>query len=238
VRKQWIKEGIISELALVPPFRSPDVYLEYFPETPTTGIPLLDEINTSTGYRNQHHLSYVYAGERYLSDSVSMIIHAPRYYLNIIPHSIYIFLHSASDYNHTYDIRKPIDEWDTTWNRLFYGQWQKDESVSERVSAFSLDHVAWWLAVGFLIVITATPVYLWRQRTGYQNLDYGLILFIFWNIFFVFAAGILVEFGENNRFRFVIDPLILLLDAFFVIRAIENIRYKFQQDSPQKINSG
>ena len=66
VRKQWIEQGIVSELALVPPYRSPDVYLEYFPETPITGVPLLDDINMSGGYRNQHHLSYVYAGERYL----------------------------------------------------------------------------------------------------------------------------------------------------------------------------
>ena len=229
VRKQWIKEGVVSELALVPPFRSPDVYLEYFPETPITGVPLLDDINVSTGYRNQHHLSYIYAGDRYLKDSVRMLIYAPRYYLNTIPHSLYIFLHSASDYNHTYEIRIPIDEWDTIWNRLFYGQWQKDESVADRVSAFSYNHVAWWLAVGFIVVIAATPIYLWRQRTHYQNLEYGLILFMFWNVFFVSAAGILVELGENNRFRFVIDPLILLLAAFFVVRAIEYARHKFKK---------
>ena len=74
VREQWVKEGIVSELALVPPYRSPDVYLEYFPDTPSTGIPLLDDINMSDGYRNQHHLSYVYAGERYFKDSVRIIV--------------------------------------------------------------------------------------------------------------------------------------------------------------------
>ena len=229
VRKQWIKEGIVSELALVPPYRSPDVYLEYFPDTPLTGIPLLDDINMSGGYRNQHHLSYVYAGERYFKDSIRIIAHAPRYYLDIIPYSIYIYLHSASDYEPIYNIRIPINEWDTAWNRLFYGQWQKDESLGERSHTISLDRVAWWLAVGFILVITATPIYLWRQRTYFQNFDYGLILFMYWNIFFVSAAGILLDLGENNRTRFGIDPFIMLLEVFFIIKAFQIFRHKIKE---------
>ena len=218
VRKQWIQEGIVSDLALVPPYRSPDVYLKYFPDTPITGIPLLDDINMSGGYRNQHHLSYVYAGERYMKDSVRMIIRAPHYYLSTIPYSLYIFLHSASDYKPTSGIRIPIDEWDTVWNRLFYGQWQKDESLVERSHTFSPDHVAWWLTIGYLIVVTATPVYLWRQRTHFHSLEYGLILFMFWNILFVSAAGILLDLGENNRTRFGVDPFLLLMAIYFLRR--------------------
>ena len=224
VREKWIKEGIVSELALVPPYRSPDVYLKYFPETPITGIPLLDEINVSTGYRNQHHVSYVYAGERYMKDSVRMIIYAPRYYLNTIPYSIYVYLHSASDYEPTYNIRIPIDELDTAWNRLFYGQWQKDETLVERVWTFSPEHVAWWLTIGFIIVLTATPVYLWRQRTHIYSLYYGLILFMFWNILFVSAAGILLDLGENNRTRFGVDPFLLLLASYFLRRLFSKKR--------------
>jgi hypothetical protein len=73
VREQWVKDGVVSDLALVPPYRSPEVYLKYFPLTPLTGIPLLDDIDMSNDYRNQHHLSYVYADERYARDAVRMI---------------------------------------------------------------------------------------------------------------------------------------------------------------------
>jgi hypothetical protein len=224
VRKQWVKDGVLSDLALVPPYRSPDVYLEYFPDTPLTGIPLLDDINMSKGYRNQHHLSYVYAGERYTKDAVRIVVHAPHYYLSVLPSSFYIYLHSASDYEHSLNIRAPIDGWDTIWNRLFYGQWQKDESLTERSRAFSPDHFAWLLALGFLLVITAAPVYLWRQRAELYNLDYGLILFMFWNIVFVSAAGILLDIGENNRTRFSIDPFLLLLGVYFLRRLLYFIR--------------
>jgi len=222
VRKQWVKEGIVSDLALVPPYRSPDVYLEYFPGTPVTGIPLLDEINTSNGYRNQHHLSYVYAGERYLKDSIHILLHAPYYYLENIPFGFYIYLHSASDYEPTIDIRAPIDGWDTLWNRLFYGQWHKDESPSERSRTLSPDHFAWFLAPCFLLVLIATPVYLWRQRATFHDPQYGLILFFYWNIVFVSGAGILLDIGENNRTRFGIDPFLLLLGVFFVRRIVSS----------------
>jgi hypothetical protein len=172
----------------------------------------------SNGYRNQHHLSYVYAGERYSKDAVRMIVHAPHFYLGILPYSFSIYLHSANDYEHTLYIRAPIDGWDTIWNRLFYGQWQKDESLTVRSRTFSPDHFAWWLALGFLLVITAAPLYLWRQRADRYHLDYGLILFMFWNIVFISAAGILLDIGENNRTRFGIDPFLLLLGVFFLRR--------------------
>jgi len=229
VRKEWIKQGVVSELALVPPYRSPDVYLEYFPDNPITGVPLLDDINMSNGYRNQHHLTYVYAGERYFKDSVHMIIHAPHYYLELIPYSIYIYLHSASDYEPTYGIRVPVDDVDTLWNRLFYGQWQKDESLVERASKLSPDHFAWWLALGFILAITVTPVYLWREGQRLHNPDYGLLLFMYWNISFVSAAGILLDLGENNRTRFGLDPFIFLLDVFFIIKAFSIVRNRVKK---------
>ena len=217
VRENWIEDGIVSELALVPPYRSPEVYLKYFPETPVTGIPLLDDYEESDGFRNQHHLSYVYAGERYLKDAVRMVIYAPRYYFNVLPYSVYIFFHSASDYKHLLS-RDKIMGLDTLWNRLFYGQWQKDETLQERSSTVSLDHVAWWLLSGFVLVIITVPVYLWQRRSELYTPKYGLIFFMFWNILFVSAAGIFLDIGENNRTRFSVDPFILLLTVFYLRR--------------------
>ena len=215
-REQWIEDGKISKLALVPPYRSVEVYEKYLPTPPTTGIPLLDDGNTSTGYRNQHHYIYIYAGERYLKDSVRMILLAPRSYLNTIKYSLYIYFHSASDYEPTRGIRVPIDEFDTFWNRLFYGQLQKDESLDERAFTFSPTNLGWLLVLSFGFVVAATPIYLWTYRSDKYTLEYGLVLFMFWNILFVSAAGILLDIGENNRTRFIIDPLIMLTFWFLI----------------------
>ena len=41
--------------------------------------------------------------------------------------------------------------------------------------------------------------------------------------------GILLDLGENNRTRFGIDPFIMLLDVFFIIKAFEIIKSRFQK---------
>jgi hypothetical protein len=220
-RRAWIKEGIISELGRFPPFRSPDTYLEYFPDTPVTGVPLLDEIEYSTNFPNYHHLVYVEASRQTMKDSLHMIAQAPGQYARALIQSAYIYFHSASDYEHVFDIRQPIDALDTVWNRLFYGQWQKGETFSDLGSSTLPEHVAWWLVVGFLIAILGTPVYLWKNRASILfSPRLLLVLFMFWNIFFVSIASIMLDIGENNRFRFAIDPLILWLSIFFAARLL------------------
>jgi len=215
-RKAWVKEGKVSELALVPPFRSPEVYLKYFPDTPLTGIPLLDEHYTSTDYRNQHHRVYVPAGERYWNDSLRMIALAPQAYLRSVSRSAYIYLHSASDYKQIMDIRQPIGRLDTLWNRLFYGQWQKDEPLAERAQRFSPGHVAWFLTIGFLLAVAGLSAHLWKARARLTEPRPALLLFLLWNLLFVSAISIMMDIGENNRFRFVVDPLALLSLAFVI----------------------
>jgi len=227
VRKAWIKEGIISDLGRFPPFRSPDTYLGYFPDTPVTGIPLLDEIEYSTHFPNYHHLVYVKASRQTMKDSFRMILQAPGQYVHALIQSTYIYFHSASDYEHVFDIRQPIDGLDTAWNRLFYGQWQKGESFGELGSSILPDHVAWWLVIGFLIVVLRVPIYLWKNRaTIFSSPRLLLILFMVWNVFFVSVAGIMLDIGENNRFRFAIDPLILWLSLFFVVQLIPALSNK------------
>jgi hypothetical protein len=77
-----------------------------------------------------------------------------------------------------------------------------------------------------LLVVTATPVYLWQQRSEFQDPAYGLALFMFWNIVFVFTAGILLDIGENNRTRFGVDPFLLLLGIFFLRRLLYLMKFR------------
>jgi len=216
VRKQWIKTGKISELAAIPPFRSPEVYLEYFPETPITGISLLDDLYTSTNYRNQHHRVYVQAGEWYWNDSLRMIVLAPGDYIISLGRSTYIFFHSASDYKQIAGLRQPVDGLDTIWNRLFYGQWQKDESLSERAERFSFSHFAWVLAAEYILIVFGGFTWLWKERSRQSQTRHVLFIFLFWNFLFVSATSIMMEIGENNRFRFTVDALAILLLGFIV----------------------
>jgi len=53
-----------------------------------------------------------------------------------------------------------------------------------------------------------------------------LVFFMAYNIFFVTLVGNLMDIGENNRFRFTVDPFLLILFIFllrnFIFQRIQN----------------
>jgi len=223
-RKAWVKQGLVSDLVLLPPFRSRSVYLRYFPDTPETGIPLLDQESYASGFPNYHSLVHIEASRQQMHDSLRMIRLAPRHYLLNVLRAVYIFFHSASDYEHVYEIRQPVDGLDTIWNRLFYGQWQKGETFPEMGASFSLDHVAWGLVFAYVVALGGLVVTLWHARAGSFDNRAVLLLFFLWNILFVSAAGTMLDIGENNRFRFAIDPFIWLSFVFVLREALQAAR--------------
>lgn len=216
VRQGWARQGLVSDLALLPPFRSREVYLRYFPDTPLTGIPLLDEGSYASGFPNYHSLVHVQASQGHMRDALVMIRLAPRHYLLNVLRAAYIFFHSASDYEHVAGIRAPVDGLDTAWNRAFYGQWRKGDSFAEMAAAFKPGHVAWGLVLAYALGLAGAVRRLWRSRSAGFDGPAVLTAFMLWNVLFVSAAGTLLDIGENNRFRFTIDPFLLLLVALAV----------------------
>lgn len=213
-RRQMVKSGELSKFALIPPFRNPQVYLKLLPETPLTGIPVLDEPETSLHSRNHHHLVYIEASNYYLRDALRIIRTRPASYLRSVWQAIYIYFHSASDYDLTVTNRDRIRTFDLWWNRLFNGQWQSDETSVERNSSMSAEHVGWWIVAGFLIGIAGSVNFLWSRRKRLAEPRNMLLLFMLYNVIFVTLVGTTLDIGENNRFRFTIDPFVLVLFVF------------------------
>jgi len=215
-RKQLVRSGKLSEFALIPPFRNPQVYLKLLPETPLTGVPVLDEPETLLHARNHHHLVYAEASQMYLRDALRLISLMPGYYLRSICQAVYIYFHSASDFDPVIGNRSQIWEFDLWWNRIFHGQWQGDETSIERNSSMSVEHVGWWIVAGFLIVTAGSAALLWKNRGNLAEPENVLILFMAYNILFVTLVGNAMDIGENNRFRYTIDPFLSILLVFFL----------------------
>jgi hypothetical protein len=213
-RKLLVRSGQLSEFALIPPFRNPTVYLELLADTPATGIPILDEAQTTVGSRNHHHLVYVKASEHYLRDALYLALLWPRYYARSLLQAVYIYFHSGSDFDLTTANRDQILTLDTWWNRLFYGQWQSNETSIDRNIHISAVHVGWWIVVSFLSTIIGSARFLWRQRGQPVTPRTLLVVFMMFNILFLSIAGNTLDIGENNRFRFVIDPFLMVLFTF------------------------
>jgi len=200
--KQMVKSHELSEFALIAPFRNPLVYLKLLPGTPLTGIPVLDEPETSLNGRNHHHLVYVEASNYYLRDAMRVIHMEPGLYLRSIGQAVYIYFHSVSDFDLTNGNRDRVHTLDLWWNRVFYGQWRSDETSIDRNSSAATVHVGWWIVVGFVIVTVGSANFLWENRRWLNEPQNMLVLFMVYNILFVTLIGNTMDIGENNRFRF------------------------------------
>jgi hypothetical protein len=184
----------------------------------------LDEEYTNTDGLNYHHLVYVEAGRYYLRDGLQALRAQPGYYLLALRQSFYIFFHSASDFDLIVGERRPIESFDGWWNRIFYGQWVNDESSEARNSGISLLNLGWWIVIAFVVVLAAGSIYLLNWRKNGTESQYLLIAFMFINIIYVTLVGNLMDVGENNRFRFVVDPFLFLLFIHFVRLGVVRLR--------------
>lgn len=214
-RKALQRSGELSELATIFTFRNPVVYLKLFPDTPLTGIPVLDE--PEPNQINHHHLVYVEASRYYLKDALKIIRLHPYTYLQSIGQATYIYFHSTSDFDFLYGNRQKIGGFDLWWNRLFYGQWGVGEKMEIRMTLNkSIQNVGWLVVAAFLVSLVSGVCYLYNNARQLSKPRTVLVLFMLYNILFVTVIGNMMEIGENNRFRFVIDPFILVLFVFFM----------------------
>ncbi len=223
-RRQMVRSGELSKFALILPFRNPTAYLKLLPETPLTGIPVLDEPETSLHSRNHHNLVYVEASKYYLWDAIHIIRVKPSSYLRSIWQALYIYFHSASDFDLTAGNRNHIVTFDLWWNRIFHGQWQSDETSIERNSSMSAKYVGWWIVAGFFIVTAGGHISLWKSRGNSTKPENVLILFITYNILYITLIGNTMDIGENNRFRFTVDPFLSILFVFFLLNLVARTR--------------
>jgi hypothetical protein len=222
--QRMVQAGELSPFAQYESFGPPEDYLHLLPDTPVTGIPLLDETKKSIGRVNYHHIVYVETGRHYQQDALRVILAHPTLYLRSIRQSLYIFFHSAGDYDFLDHNRKYITPFEQAWNRLFFGQWEMNETLVERTESMSVRRVGWWILIAFLTALFGTARYLWTQRKALHKPKNLLALFTGFNLLYLSLAGNLMDVGENNRFRFVVDGFILMLFLFVVTTALHQAR--------------
>lgn len=236
-REQMIESGALSQFARYPPFRNPNVYLRLLPDTPRTGIPVLDIAEFQDDSRNHHHRVYLDAGKYYFRDGLNVLRLRPAVYLRSMMQSLYIFFHSASDFDLTWEIRVRIHALDLWWNRVFYGQWLSDESSRDRLSEMSPLRIGWWIVASFIIGLLGTSRYLWKHPSVMRQPGGLLLLFMLVNVLYVTAVGNAMDIGENNRFRYVIDAFLLLLTIHVLVRYVRNRGGEAIHDGERSLSS-
>jgi hypothetical protein len=214
-----IQTRVLSPVAAVRPFAPLDAYpAAYEQVTPHADIPCLRDPVKSTGEPNFNHLAYVALSEQYLRDSLAVVRHAPRSYLWGMAEAWLDYASSTSDSSF---LAPNIDRTSAlveVYDAVLYGR------VPGLV--LGLGGNRYRVYAGLVVALPAAWLFgLWLAfRSEDRSRLRPLALFLCFNIAWVALVGNSLEVGENNRFRFVTDPLSVALLAVLLQRVAGRLR--------------
>lgn len=218
-REALVREGRISPLALVAPFSAPDAYTAFLPArsvTPT-GIPALDEEKRSGGATNFNHIGYVAVSRAYLSDARRLLRLRPAAYRRSVLDANLIFFMPATAFlglgENRVNARTAVLAEELLQGRLMFHV-EPELQRTDLPTFYRQKALNMGLALPLLYAVAlAAAAFLClrlRRREPARAAVFGLIVFA---LVYVWAAGTLLEVGENMRFRSMVDPLVLVVLA-------------------------
>jgi hypothetical protein len=222
IRTQEVSSGLLSPLALITPASAlkdyPGEYGAIPPRTPL--VPVLTNVFKSTGADNRNHIGYVRVARTYLHDSLSLIRRHPADYLRTCFRSWLVFMHPPSEYFYLTANRDRIGSYVDWFNVWVYGTRDVRPPPSSpdpfRYSADQLLRAAGrrWALLGLLSVLACFALAFHDLLSSKGDRARGVtVAFLIGVTVYGSLVGNMLEFQENNRFRWPIEPFIVALMA-------------------------
>ena len=244
-RLAMVKRGELSELSLLPPFKAIWFYNRYvhIPRYVKTGIPVLDiEFYPDVG-NNWNNLAYVSISRQYLKDALVVMRTHPLVYVRSLTESLRIFFFPASDWFHNYPQfdNLGIAPVEKLFNTLVHGQVFHPFGLIASYATYE-NYFRNPLNIGFLILAAWLVAVFWGGRTAVRALRgreadiprAATVAFMVFTILFVTAVTSSLEIGENNRFRFNVDPYLFAVVGMAVTGAQSKVRRRMEAETRRK----
>jgi hypothetical protein len=216
--------GEISNISLIPPFSTLDKYPPEWTNKEKTGVPVLDmDVKSVDSWvANFNNIAYITLSKQYLRDSISFVRHHPFTYLKSVLKAFYIFFYPSGDFPFLESNRSRIRKFDYAWNFFVCGQFSSNEIgidpvdiISTRVnSAPHLTNMSLALVIAYPFLLIYC-IYL-NLKGKLNRPARNTLWFITFIIIYISLAGNFTEIGENNRFRFMTEPLLIVLLGVFL----------------------
>jgi hypothetical protein len=215
-RAKLIANGTLSKTAAIPPFSGLARYPSFVRATHSTGVPILDNARAH-GTDNFNNLAYVKISNRYFHDAIALIGARPGVYLDGVGRGLRLFAQPASDDPYLGEAnRNEIAHWDAGFNDV----------VLLRIEAIS--KTAWTIVLAYLAAGAYGLVLAGRllRRGRWEAMGDRLPLLLFAAVTLVYATVVITfgEVSENERLRFCLDPVVLLLVASAVAEILQRLR--------------
>jgi hypothetical protein len=224
-REELVRAGELSRFATMPLF--PMVHVL---ESARTGIPALDEERKpdwSGGGANCNSSAYLQVAHADMHDALWVIVNRPQAYARGVRRAIKSYFEPATA-DLPYLQRKSIKRWCELYEPFLEPPGLPRFAVDPRPDLFGLilfrpgekaASTVLLIALPVLALFAVVSVLRALMTRGLKDPGDVTLLFIVLVILYLTPLGILVTFGENNRYRYVLDPLYVVLFGLFVTRA-------------------
>lgn len=245
-----VGKGKISELSLLAPFKAIWYYDQYvaIPKFEKTGIPIMDmEFYPNVG-NNWNNLSFISISRQYMEDALYVLKSYPGRYFGSVLGAFRIYFFPSSDWFHIYSSIDNVGKIKTVemfYDILLYGQFfgfPRPEPLTEHHDEYfhTTLNIGLFLLAGFLISVIYGGLVIFRELTKktYESPLLATVLFLLITIAYVTVVSNCLEIGENERFRFNIDPLLVVLFGVFLTNVIVGIRHRYAVEQTVQKGNG
>ncbi len=222
-RDELMRDGVLSELADSAPWLPIDRYPREYREVPEAwrDIPVLAEARRSTNQPNFNHAGYLRVGEVFGRDARAVLERIPEVWLESTEHAWQLHFLPIHDYTFFHEHRRAAGEpmrrieqvYEAAMGSFAFAGWRWEEPMPP----FE-ERPGWlWAIATALAIVVAVAVAIRRRR---ERATSATLLYCAMTIVFVAVVGNSLEVGENQRFRFLSEPLTWVLVALVIDRAI------------------
>jgi len=229
-------KGMISSMALKADLKAFQPITFYFDDAELKGIPCHHPadctISRSTGYPNFNHVGYVSLSKQLWKDALHLIAYDPFLFAIYTGGSYCLTLWHSSDsvqtlFEKNMEVVKPMEKF---YRFLYFGFL----GVEDRNSVRLWDR-AMVITVLFLAVYTSTFIHVFRKDGRISPAVTMVCLFCLIIHSYTLLVSSVIEFGENNRFRFPVDSAFLVLTAGNIMMWGTLIRSRLKNKSGGRI---
>jgi hypothetical protein len=219
-RRALYDNGTISAVSMVPPFSEPDKYNVSIAKPEPTGIPVLDQEMKPSGVPNFNTTMFVAVSRQYGRDALRILAVRPAAYLRglaesyllyFLPASAYLFL--DNNVTHIKELARIASLLDGRF--VYHSNRSIRQTQPGRYYLQGFLNTGWFLILAYITVLVFGLLLLLRPSSLIPHPS--SLFFLWFNVAWMTFFANAVEVGENNRFRFVTDPLVYVFIASLAV---------------------
>lgn len=175
----------------------------------SSGISALDQSIKKSGKTNYNHLVYLTISKVSMNDVKFIIFNYPKYYFEGVLSAFNQYFIPPNNFNLLESNAQKIRKYNRFFNAFFYGS-----SPSVQIGLFSIIMIPMLLILGIFQIFN-------KKVDKNKKI---ILIFIIANILYVMILGNLLEFGENNRFRYYTEIFHFVLIGMFLTKFWEIVK--------------